>query len=200
MKLNPQSVYRVIIIGFIIGALAALLTGCHGPKETTTSKQETKIEANQTDEKDLKIQELTKVIMEQARHIQEMQSGSVLFEPETTPCPDSKPTTVEILPGGGIKATGRVKSATVTNNKIQDDYNTLKQSFDSLAVEKQKSDKNVKIQEVVKEKQVIKKVMPWYVFLLILIALAVGIFAGWHLKRKADDIGERWFEEQYQAK
>lgn len=183
MNISSRKIANAILIGTLIGCMAALFAGCRGPKETTTSSTVTKAETTQQDERAQKILEQSRIISEQARRIQELQSGAVFFEPETSPCPDTKPATVEILPGGGIKATGKIKSATVTNNKLQQDYSTLKQSYDSLALEKLKSDKNVKIQTVEKEKQVIKKVIPGFIYFLLLLAFLVGGFCGWHLYR-----------------
>lgn len=183
-SINPRTIAKIMVIGLLAGCMAALFSGCRGAKETTTSSTEVKTETTKTDERDQKILEQSRIISEQARRIQELSSGAIFFEPETTPCPDGKPATVEITPGGGIKATGRnIKSATVSKSKVQEDYNILKQSYDSLALEKQKSDSTQKTVYVDKEKQVIKKVMPGYMYFFFLLVFLAGMYSGWHLKR-----------------
>lgn len=183
-SITPRTIAKFMLIGLLAGCMAALFSGCRGAKETTTSSTEVKTETTKTDERDQKILEQSRIISEQARRIEELSTGAIFFESENSPCPDSEPATVEITPGGGIKATGRnIKSATVSKSKVQDDYNILKQSYDSLALEKQKSDSTQKTVYVDKEKQVIKKVIPGYMYFLLLLAFLAGGFLGWHKER-----------------
>jgi hypothetical protein len=105
----------------------------------------------------------------------ELREAGVVF---IDSCPDM-PSTVEITPSGGIKASGAIKSANVKESTLQLELVRLRSTYDSLVQVKTKDSVQVKTEYKTVTRNVSRKVYPWWPWA---IAFALGMMAEYKFK------------------
>lgn len=109
--------------------------------------------------------------------IRELVYSGVVFD--TTRITDTVTNTVIIRPDGSIEATGRIKSAYSTIDKLTKTIKELYRINDSLRLVKQQVKTETKYVKDTKEKEVKRELFPWY--LLVIAGAAALVF--WLLKK-----------------
>ena len=109
--------------------------------------------------------------------IRELVYSGVVFD--TTRITDTVINTVIIRPDGSIEATGRIKSAYSTIDKLTKTIKELSRINDSLRLVKNQVRTEVKYVKETKDKEVKRVLFPWY---LLVIAAAAGLLF-WLLKK-----------------
>lgn len=170
---TPVEVILFIVFSAIVMALMVSLPGCTATKEVT--RTETIYDSTAISEKDSIISVREERIARLENEIKESLHSGVIFRNDTednpaNPCPENK---VEIKPDGSISATGNIKSAMLSKEKAERNYNELKHSYDSLAAVKQKEITTVEWREKTVEKQ-IKRGWQWWLFWVGVIVGCVG--------------------------
>lgn len=194
-------------------SLTALLASCGGTKHITTNKENR--DSLTIVEKDNQIAELQKEVSQLRTYLREREYLSV----EIQPCPPAINTdslrdaliaancspdiinrlsgylqqaqaTIERQADGTLKITGQVKSLTSIKSKLEETVKNQNTEIATLKTELEKAKSHVKTQTVEKIKEV-KRGLSWWAYWLFLIAVILAVIAGWWLKTKADQLGER---------
>jgi len=150
------------------------------------------------------VDSFTRVLADEtARHqqeIHEITSSGVTFD--NTPCPDldslkilldsagvanmelwekdqqiaSLKNQVKINRDGSIEASGKIKSAFLTADRMANEANYWHRSSDSLKAANDSLNEQLSKKEVVKEKIVERTFIPWWMFGLLVVALFLGLY------------------------
>lgn len=198
----------ILLISF-----AALLASCGGTKHITTNKENR--DSLTLIEKEAEIAELRKEVSQLRTYLREREYTDVQFQPcppainvdslrdalITANCsPDiinrlseylqQAQTTIERQADGTLKITGQVKSLTSIKSKLEETVKSQSTEIATLKTELEKAKSHVKTETVEKIKEV-DRGLPWWLYWLIAIGMILAVVAGWRLKGKADQLGER---------
>ena len=168
----------------IVFVLALTLMFCMmvlGWCSCTSTKQVTKTsEKSETNRLENLVDSVKLLTLENEKlqeEIRELVYSGVVFD--TTRITDTVINTVIIRPDGSIEATGRIKSAYSTIDKLTKTIKELTRINDSLRLVKQQVKTETKYVKESKDKDVKRVLFPWY---LLVIAAAAGLLF-WLLKK-----------------
>ena len=147
----------------LIASIALLLASCSGSRHIQRSN--TSQTVTDTREADSLRQVITSLHAHYESLLREQSYASVIFDTLYLPGDTVRPV-VTIQPNGSIQASGRVKSATVTNDRLQRTLSDLQARYDSLYQVKQRTIQTTVTKTVEVDKR-IKRGWPWWVWLAI---------------------------------
>lgn len=155
----------------ILSVLLALAS-CTSVKKSISSTK-TIVDSTVIDEKDsiIRVEKSKRERLES--ELRELQVTGISFDTIFLPG-DTIINTVTVRTDGTVDATGRIKSVTVTNQKLQRTLKDLQEDYDSLAQVKQRVETKVITNTVEKTKNV-KRTWPWWWFA---ICAVVGFVLG----------------------
>lgn len=140
-----------------------LLASCSGSRHI--HRTDTSQTITDTREADSLRQVITSLHAHYESLLREQSYASVIFDTLYLPGDTVRPV-VTIQPNGAIQASGRVKSATVTNDRLQRTLSDLQARYDSLYQVKQRTIQTTVTNTLEVDKRV-KRGLPWWIWLLI---------------------------------
>jgi ElaB/YqjD/DUF883 family membrane-anchored ribosome-binding protein len=158
---------------FIWSALLILLmSSCASVKKSVSSTKST-VDSSVIAEKDsiIRVEKSKRERIES--ELRELQVTGISFDTIFLPG-DTILNTVTVRTDGTVDAMGRIKSVTVTNQKLQRTLKDLQEDYDSLAQVKQRVETKV-IKETVTKTKNVKRTWPWWWFA---ICAAIGLIVG----------------------
>lgn len=175
----------VFVLGLTLMLCMMLLGWCSCTTTKKGTKTSEKIDSSRLENLVDSIRLLTLENEKLQSELRESIYSGVQFEEEgpysTKPCDSTKiePNKVTIRPDGSIEATGRIKSAYSTIDKLTKTIKELYRINDSLRLVKQQVKTETKYVKDTKEKEVKRELFPWY---LLVIAGAAAVFI-WLIKK-----------------
>lgn len=147
----------------LIASITLLLASCGGSRHI--HRADTSRTVTDTREADSLRQVITALHAHYESLLREQSYASVIFDTLYLSGDTVRPV-VTIQPNGAIQASGRVKSATVTNDRLQRTLSDLQTRYDSLYQVKQRTVQTTETKTVEVDKRV-KRGWPWWIWLLI---------------------------------
>jgi hypothetical protein len=172
---------KYIILLFLAALIVAITESCGTTKHIRTEETVMDSSAFFEMERVYKAEHEFRLKIEQ--QLKEMTAAGVYFDTLYVPG-DTVRQKVIIHADGRIEAEGRLKAAYYSYNKIQNTLHDLQEKYDSLEIVKQKKLIEKKVTTKVKEVEKVKKIIPWWLYLLIIGGFAAGYYASSKIKKK----------------
>lgn len=166
---RKESAILTIILLAILMVFVWMLTGCRTVEKVVERERLIK-DSTSVRQVDSLLVVQHDLIQQYETTLQQLRDAGVVF---IDSCPDM-PSTVEITPSGGIKATGAIKSANVKESALQLQLVRLRLTYDSLLHVKQKDSVVVNTDYKIITRTKEKKVYPWWPWAIVFILGMMG--------------------------